>query len=66
MMDRDTLIKYEAYSKPLTPNDIRRIGELIAIYENDDHKDPSAETILETLHYMLEKGIKLEQEAVGW
>ncbi len=66
MMDRDTLIKYEAYSKPLTPNDIRRIGELIAIYENDDHKDPSAGTILETLRYMLEKGIKLEQEAVGW
>jgi len=66
MMDRDTLIKYEAYSKPLTPNDIRRIEKLIAVYENDDHKDPSAGTILETLRYMLEKGIKLEQEAVGW
>ena len=66
MMDRDTLIKYEAYSKTLTPNDTRRIGELIAIYENDDHKDPAAGSITETLHYMLEKGIKLEQEAVGW
>ncbi|MCR5739140.1 MAG: DUF2220 domain-containing protein [Lachnospiraceae bacterium] len=66
MMDRDTLIKYEAYSKPLTPNDIRRIERLVAVYENDDHKDPSAGTILETLRYMLEKGIKLEQEAVGW
>ena len=66
MMDRDTLIKYEAYSKPLTPNDIGRIEKLVAIYENDDHKDPSAGTILETLRYMLEKGIKLEQEAVGW
>ena len=66
MMDRDTLIKYKAYSKPLTSNDIRRIEKLVAVYENDDHKDPSAETILETLRYMLEKGIKLEQEAVGW
>lgn len=66
MMDRDTLIKYEAYSKPLTSNDICRIEKLVAVYENDDHKDPSAGTILETLRYMLEKGIKLEQEAVGW
>ena len=41
MMDRDTLIKYEAYSKPLTPNDIGRIenGEtIVAMVESSAYR----------------------------
>ncbi|MCQ4636098.1 DUF2220 domain-containing protein [Anaerovorax odorimutans] len=56
-MDLETLRKYEAYTRPLTQNDRRRLGNL--------RKKNADAPYLNVLDYMLEKGIKLEQEGVG-
>lgn len=54
-MDLDTLKRYERYARPLTANDRSRIRHMI------DSKKRDYEPVLS---YMLEKNIKLEQEAV--
>lgn len=54
-MDLDTLKRYEQYARPLTVNDRSRIQRML------DNKKRDYEPVL---NYMLEKKIKLEQEAV--
>ena len=49
------LQKYEAYCKPLEKNDIKRLTDQLA--------SPKMSAFHETIRYMLEKKIKLEQEA---
>jgi hypothetical protein len=51
-MDLDTLKKYEKMGKPLTENDRKRLGKL---------REGQFREIVE---YMLEKNVKLEQEAI--
>ncbi|WP_422484760.1 Wadjet anti-phage system protein JetD domain-containing protein [Gudongella sp. DL1XJH-153] len=51
-MDIDTLKKHKEYGKPLTENDKKRLKKLL----NSQYK--------ETIEYMLENNIKLEQEAI--
>ena len=64
-MDAETLERYAPYTKKLTANDIDRIKRLIAKYENGEMGNPEGKDITETLRLMLEKGVKLEQEAVN-
>lgn len=64
-MDAETLERYAPYTKKLTANDIDRIKHLIAKYENGEIENPERDEIIETLRLMLEKGVKLEQEAVN-
>jgi hypothetical protein len=51
-MDLDTLKKYEKMGKPLTENDRKRLGKL------------QEGQFSEIVDYMLEKNVKLEQEAI--
>lgn len=53
-MDKETLIKYKRYAKPLTDNDKKRLLKLKEQYINYE----------EVVNYMLENNIKLEQEAI--
>ena len=64
-MNAKTLERYASYTKKLTANDIDRIKRLIAKYENGEIENPEREKITETLRQMLEKNVKLEQEAVN-
>ena len=64
-MDRETLDKYEDYTKKLTANDAVRLNVLAAKYENGEIKNDESAVIAGTLRYMLQKNIKLEQEAIG-
>ena len=64
-MDRETLDRYSGYTKKLTANDISRIEHLITKYETGELVNDESENIVKTLKYMLQKGIKLEQEAIG-
>ena len=64
-MDAETLERYASYTKKLTANDIDRIKRLIAKYENGEIENPERDGIIENLRRMLEKGVKLEQEAVN-
>ncbi len=54
-MDKKTMEKYICQSKPLTGNDRKRIKSLLMKLTGNDK---------EVLEFMLEKGCKLEQEAV--
>ncbi len=54
-MDTETLEKYKDYAKPLTANDKRKAQTLL---QNEMYTD--------TVKYMLDKDIKLEQEIVSW
>ena len=63
-MDAETLERYAPYTKKLTVNDIDRIKRLLAKYENGEIENPEGKKITETLRRMLEKNVKLEQEAV--
>lgn len=63
-MNKDLLEKYRQYTKKLTLNDKERIKKLILKYESGVIDNPEAAEIITTLKYMLEKGIKLEQEAL--
>ncbi len=54
-MDLDTLIGYEEYGRKLTGNDRKRLEELARQY-------PQWE---ETIRYMLEHNVKIEQECIG-
>ena len=63
-MDAETLDRYAQYVKPLTASDIDRINRLILKYESGEFENPEKEQITATLQRMLEKGVKLEQEAV--
>ena len=56
-MDIETLKKYEDYAKPLTENDKKRLMQL------EKMELPDKERKLIT--YMLQKGIKLEQECIS-
>ena len=51
-MDLETLMQYEAFARPLTENDRHRLNQLLG------------QGFDETIHYMLENNVKLEQEAV--
>ena len=53
-MDLETLKKYEGYGRPLTENDRRRLGRMA-----------DREELQEVIAYMLEHGVKLEQECIG-
>lgn len=57
-MDIETLKKYQEYTKPLTETDKRN---LISLKEKDKVKENSS--ISETIDYMLQNNLKLEQEA---
>ena len=63
-MDSDTLLFYEEYAKKLTSNDRKRVGKLIEYYNNTPVSDDRTQAVLDTLRLMLEKNIKLEQEAL--
>lgn len=54
-MDMAVLKKYKDYTKPLTDNDIRKATALI---QNEMYHD--------IMEYMLDTGVKLEQEIVSW
>lgn len=51
------LKQYEAYTKELTSNDLRRLESLL--------KDPEYEDVWPVLQYMKESGRKLEQESIS-
>ncbi|MCI8895222.1 MAG: hypothetical protein HFI42_13095 [Lachnospiraceae bacterium] len=53
-MDLETLKKYEGYGRPLTENDKRRLERMA-----------DREELQEVIAYMLEHGVKLEQECIG-
>lgn len=53
-MDIQTLQKYSAYCKPLTINDRKRLMDLAQKYQENT----------ETISYMLEHNVKLEQECI--
>ena len=54
----------EEYAKKLTSNDRKRVGKLIEYYNNTPVSDDRTQAVLDTLRLMLEKNIKLEQEAL--
>lgn len=54
-MDAGILEKYKEYAKPLTENDMRKAKALI-------HDELYGDTV----RYMLDVGLKLEQEIVSW
>lgn len=58
-MDSDTLQRYRQYTKELTPNDRKRIQNLLEKEQNGDSPEH-----LEVLSTMLKIGCKLEQEAI--
>ena len=64
-MDAKVLLKYREYAKKLTENDRKRIQKLMEYYNNIPGPDLRTEKNLEVLGIMLEKGIKLEQEAIA-
>lgn len=63
-MNKEVLLKHREYTKKLTANDKKRIGNLIEYYRNMPVSDSGISGNLETLKTMLEKDMKLEQEAV--
>lgn len=56
-MDIETLKKYEGYAKPLTENDKKRLMQLEKMELPDEER--------KLITYMLQKGIKLEQECIS-
>lgn len=56
-MDIETLKKYEDYVKPLTENDRKRLKQLEKMELPDEER--------KLIVYMLQKGIKLEQECIS-
>ncbi len=56
-MDIETLEKYEAYAKPLTENDRKRLKQLEKMELPDEER--------KLIAYMLQKGRKLEQECIS-
>ncbi|NPV52976.1 MAG: hypothetical protein HPY71_05580 [Firmicutes bacterium] len=56
MMDLDTLIRYEKFAKPLPRGYAARLHRLL--------DNPEFECFHPVIEYMLEKGIRLEQEAL--
>ena len=63
-MDKEVLLKYREYTKKLTANDKKRIGNLIEYYRNMPVSDSDISGNLDTLNVMLKEDMKLEQEAV--
>ena len=55
-MDLETLKAYESYAKPLTENDRKRLKKLCDTRFSEEEK--------KLAEYMLDKGIKLEQECI--
>lgn len=53
-MDLGTLKRYEHYGRPLTENDRKRLGHMA-----------DREEFGEVIAYMLQQGVKLEQECIG-
>ena len=64
-MDTDTLKEYIKFARKLTSNDIRRLKRIRGEYLSRDIQNPDSAKILETLDYMIEHEIKLEQEAIA-
>ncbi len=63
-MNREMLDKYKNYTKKLTVNDKQRIRALYDKYKTGEIVNQESEEIKETLKYMLDNEIKLEQEAI--
>lgn len=63
-MDKETLLAYIDDTKPLTKNDRIRLRKLRDDLEDKKKKEELSEDYLDVIDCMLEKGCKLEQEAV--
>ena len=63
-MDMNILDIYIDYTKELTSNDKNRIMKRIEAYTENHIKNDEKYGIIRTLNYMLEHGVKLEQEAI--
>ena len=63
-MDKEILISYRGFTKKLSSNDISRLKSLIEKYVNEEIINPESGRIIETLEYMIENDVKLEQEAI--
>lgn len=63
-MDMATLRQYEADQKPLTDNDRKRLQQLWEAMQDQKRRGECLEDYGEVIEYMLNKGCKLEQEAV--
>lgn len=63
-MDEETLCRYEESLKPLTSNDRTRLERLEKELEQKVLENACIEDYRPTIQFMLERGCKLEQEAV--
>jgi hypothetical protein len=63
-MDKEMLALYSEFTKKLSLNDISRIKSLIEKYRNEEINNPESSRIIETLKYMIDNNVKLEQEAI--
>ncbi len=63
-MGKKMLIQYSEFTKKLSSNDIARIKKLIEKYKCAEIYNPESSRIIETLEYMIENNVKLEQEAI--
>jgi hypothetical protein len=63
-MDKEMLVLYSEFTKKLSLNDISRIKKLIEKYRNEEINNPESSRIIETLKYMIDNNVKLEQEAI--
>ena len=63
-MDKEMLALYSEFTKKLSLNDISRIKKLIEKYRNEEINNPESSRIIETLKYMVDNNVKLEQEAI--
>lgn len=63
-MDVATLQRYEADQKSLTENDRKRLQQLRETLQDQKRRGECAEDYGEVIDYMMDRGCKLEQEAV--
>ncbi len=63
-MDAATLRRYEKDQKPLTENDRKRLQQLWQMLQDQKERGECLEDYGEVIAYMLDRGCKLEQEAV--
>lgn len=63
-MDAATLRRYEKDQKPLTENDRKRLQQLWQTLQEQKERGECLEDYGEVIGYMLDRGCKLEQEAV--
>ncbi len=63
-MDAATLRRYEKDQRPLTENDRKRLQQLWQMLQDQKERGECLEDYGEVIAYMLDRGCKLEQEAV--